>query len=148
MSAPERGWVRVLATVGSVVLLDQVTKAAVLASIARGDAVRVFFGLELTNVRNTGVAFGALSGSGAIVAVAVTVAISALLVFFALNASTPGLWLPVGLVFGGALGNLADRARIEAVIDFVDPAFWPAFNFADVAIVFGVLGVLYVAESR
>jgi signal peptidase II len=71
-----------------------------------------------------------------------------LLAYFATQARKPGLWLPVGMVFGGALGNLADRARIDGVTDFIDPAFWPAFNLADVAIVFGVLGVLYVAEGR
>ena len=43
----------------------------------------------------------------------------------------PLLWLPVGLLLGGALGNLADRAREGAVIDFIDPVAWPAFNLAD-----------------
>lgn len=148
MTGRERGWVRVLAVVGVVVIADQVTKALAIASIGRGEGVEVFFGLELTNVRNTGVAFGALSGSGWMVAAVVTVALAALLAYFAFNAAMPALWLPVGLVLGGALGNLADRARIEAVIDFIDPSFWPAFNLADVAIVVGVLGVLYVVEGR
>lgn len=148
MTGRERGWVRVLAVVGVVVLADQLTKALAITSIGRGEGVDVFFGLELTNVRNTGVAFGALSGSGWIVATAVTVALAALLAYFAFHAAMPMLWLPVGLVLGGALGNLADRARIEAVIDFIDPSFWPAFNLADVAIVLGVLGVLYVVEGQ
>ena len=60
----------------------------------------------------------------------------------------PFLWLPVGLILGGALGNLADRARDGAVIDFIDPIAWPAFNFADAAIVAGVLGLLYVVETQ
>ena len=55
-----------------------------------------------------------------------------------LHATRPGLWLVVGLVVGGALGNLADRVRIGAAIDFIDPPLWPAFNLADVAIVVGV----------
>lgn len=148
MSARERGWARVLAVVGAVVLVDQATKALAVARIGRSEEVEIFFGLSLTNVRNTGVAFGALSGSGTIVAVAVTAALAALVLYFAFHASRPGLWAPVGLVFGGAVGNLSDRARIQAVIDFIDPSFWPAFNLADVAIVAGVLGVLYVAESK
>ena len=148
MTGRLRGWLAVLATAGVVVVLDQATKAAAIASVERGDAERIFFGIELVNVRNTGVAFGALSGSGWVVAVAVTLALVALLVYFALNSATPWLWLPVACVLGGALGNLADRARIDAVIDFIDPSFWPAFNFADVAIVLGVLGVLYVAEGK
>jgi signal peptidase II len=51
------------------------------------------------------------------------------------------------MVFGGALGNLADRVRIDGVTDFIDPILWPAFNVADMCIVLGVLGVLYLAES-
>jgi signal peptidase II len=46
------------------------------------------------------------------------------------------------------VGNLADRARIDGVTDFIDPVLWPAFNLADAAIVIGVLGVLYVAERK
>src|SRR5436305_15096874 len=57
------------------------------------------------------------------------------------------LWLPFGAVVGGALGNLADRARDGAVIDFIKPVFWPAFNLADTAIVIGILGLLYVLEG-
>jgi signal peptidase II len=52
------------------------------------------------------------------------------------------------MVLGGALGNLADRARISGVTDFIDPILWPAFNVADMAIVVGVLGVLYIAEKK
>ena len=68
--------------------------------------------------------------------------------YFALNSTVPFLWLPVGLILGGALGNLADRARDGAVIDFIDPIAWPAFNLADAAIVVGVLGLLYVVEAQ
>jgi signal peptidase II len=57
------------------------------------------------------------------------------------------LALLVGMLLGGALGNLADRARIGAVIDFIDPIAWPAFNLADAAIVLGVVGLLYVIEG-
>jgi signal peptidase II len=60
----------------------------------------------------------------------------------------PLLWLPVGMLVGGALGNLADRAREGAVIDFIDPVAWPAFNLADASIVLGVLTLLYVVEGQ
>ena len=53
------------------------------------------------------------------------------------NAARAWLWLPVGLLLGGALGNLADRARGGGVIDFIDPILWPVFNLADAAIVVG-----------
>jgi len=54
----------------------------------------------------------------------------------------------VGLLLGGALGNLADRAREGSVIDWIDPTFWPAFNVADSCIVIGVLLLLWVVEGR
>ena len=73
-------------------------------------------------------------------------AVTALLLYFALRAARPLLWLPVGIVVGGALGNLVDRAREGAVIDFIDVHFWPAFNLADAGIVIGVLGLLYLIE--
>jgi signal peptidase II len=53
----------------------------------------------------------------------------------------------VGVLLGGAFGNLADRVRDGAVIDYVDPTFWPAFNLADGAIVVGLLGLLYAVEA-
>ena len=144
----ERGCALALATVGVVVALDQLTKAWVRATVALHDHVNVFFGLDITRVKNTGVAFGALSGSGALVFVAVLVAMAGLLAYFAAHITKPMLWLPVGMVFGGALGNLADRVRIDGVTDFIDPVLWPAFNVADMAIVIGVFGVLYLAETR
>jgi signal peptidase II len=146
--ARSRGWALVLATVGVVVAIDQMTKAWVLSSVAPHERINVFFGIDITRVKNTGVAFGALSGSGTIVLVAVGVAMAGLLAYFTAHMRKPWLWLPVGMVFGGALGNLADRARIDGVTDFIDPVLWPAFNVADMAIVVGVLGVLYLAEAR
>jgi signal peptidase II len=143
-----RGWSLALATVGVVVAIDQITKAIVRASLAPNEKVNVFVLLDITRVKNTGVAFGALAGSGLLVLVAVILALSGLLAYFARHITMPWLWLPVGLVFGGALGNLADRARIDGVTDFIDPMWWPAFNVADMCIVIGVLGVLYLAERK
>jgi signal peptidase II len=131
-----------------VAAVDQGTKALALASLTPGDGVNVFYGIDLNLVRNTGIAFGVLAGAGDGPIVAFTaLALGALLVFFWLRAGRPLLWLPVGMVLGGAAGNLIDRARFGAVVDFIDPVLWPAFNLADLAIVLGVLGVLYVAES-
>jgi signal peptidase II len=137
---------RAVAVVGLTVAADQVSKAIAVASLEYGEEVNVFLGLDMTYVRNEGVAFGALSGGGPLLVTAIAVALVGLVVFFLLNSKVPFLWLPVGLVLGGALGNLADRAREGAVVDFIDPIAWPAFNLADAAIVIGVLGLLYVAE--
>ena len=139
-------WTRLVASVAVTVAVDQGTKAIITSSIGRGQSVNVFLGIDLTNVRNTGVAFGAFAGAGTPIVIVSSLALGALLAFFAANAATAWLWLPVGMVLGGAVANLADRAREGAVIDFLDPVGWPAFNLADAAIVLGVLGLLYVME--
>ncbi len=138
---------RAAAVVVALVALDQATKALAAASLERGEEVNVFLGLDLTHVRNEGVAFGALSGGGPVLVAVIVAALAGLIVYFAINSRVRLLWLPVGLILGGATGNLVDRARVGAVIDFIDPIAWPAFNLADVAIVTGVLGLLYVAEA-
>jgi len=142
------GWGRAAATLAIVLVADQATKALAVARIERGEEVNVFFAIDLTNTRNRGVAFGALQGSATVVGVLIAAALVLLLAYFAFNASRPHLWLPVGLLLGGAVGNLVDRAREGAVIDFIDPTFWPAFNLADASIVIGVLALLYVVEGK
>jgi signal peptidase II len=136
-----------LATAALVVAIDQGTKQLIDSKIERGDSVNVFFGLDLTNTRNTGVAFGALEGAGLIVAILIGVSLALLVGYFFVNRRMPWLWLPVGLLLGGAVGNLIDRAREGAVIDFIDPVAWPAFNVADSCIVVGVLILLWVVEG-
>jgi signal peptidase II len=142
------GWARLVAVVAAVAALDQLTKQIAIASVGRGDSVNVFLGLDITNTRNTGVAFGQLQDAGAIVGVLIGVALLALLGYFALNAGQRWLWLPAGMLLGGAVGNLIDRVREGAVIDFIDPIAWPAFNLADVFIVVGVVVVLFVVETQ
>src|SRR4051794_14535654 len=143
----ERAWRLAVIATALFMTLDQVTKQIVVHNVARGERINVFFGIDLTNVRNTGVAFGALSGGGAVITLLTLGALALLVGYFALHSTTPWLWLPTGVILGGALGNLADRARAGAVIDFLDPAFWPAFNLADAGIVIGILGLLYIVEK-
>ena len=147
MGPSVRAWRLAAVVTATVVLADQATKQIVVASLARGEHRNVFLGIDLTNARNKGVAFGALGGGGTLVTALTVAAVALLAVYFAFSATGSGLWLPFGLVVGGALGNLADRAREGAVIDFVDPIVWPAFNLADACIVVGILGLLYVIEG-
>lgn len=136
-----------LAALGATVLLDQVTKALVVANVERGEDINVFLALDITNVRNTGVAFGAFAGAAVPIVVGSALALTGLVAYFAFNTPERWLWLPVGAILGGAIANLADRAREGAVIDYIDPVAWPAFNIADMAIVLGVLGLLYVMDG-
>jgi signal peptidase II len=74
----------------------------------------------------------------------------ALLVYFARNTARPLIWLPTGLLLGGAIGNIVDRARQGAVTDFIKlPLGWPPFNLADASITIGiVLLVLLIEHAR
>jgi len=136
-----------LATAGFVVAVDQATKQLAATNIALGDQIAVIPGLHLTSTRNTGVAFGALEGGGLVVAILIGASLALLVAYFVANRERAWLWLPVGMLLGGALGNLADRAREGAVIDFIDPIAWPAFNVADSCIVVGVLVLLWLVEG-
>ena len=147
MSPATAGVARAVATAGIVVALDQATKQLVVQSLRQGESVNVFLGIDITNTRNTGVAFGVFRGGGVIVGILIGLSLSLLVAYFLLHADHPLLWLPVGMLLGGALGNLADRAREGAVIDFIDPVLWPAFNLADASIVLGVLVLLWVLEG-
>ena len=134
----------------AIVVLDQITKAAALQHLAHGVAVPVVDGmLSLTLVMNTGLAFGLLAGLPAtwrwLVALSSIVAL-VVLARVAVRVLAGGGWsarLSVSLIFGGAVGNLIDRARFGAVVDFVDAHYrgyhWPAFNVADSAITVGVV---------
>jgi signal peptidase II len=135
-----------LAVAGLVVAADQASKAAVVSGLALGERVDLFAGFELERVTNSGVAFGLLSDASDGVVLAITLAALAIVVgWFAADAARSRLWLGVGLLVGGALGNLADRIREDAVTDFLDPPLWPAFNLADVAITLGVVVLVLTA---
>ena len=138
MSPRLRALTLALVTCAAVVVLDQASKQAVVSEIARGDSVELLPFLDLTNTRNRGIAFG-LAGdvSPALVGASLLLLIG-LLTFLAVRTGARAVWLPAALLIGGALGNLADRVRDGAVIDFIDLPLWATFNLADVAIVVGV----------
>jgi len=140
-------WGRAGLVVLAVLALDQATKALVVSGLDRGDRRDLFAGVDLVHVRNEGIAFGLLDGGGTALTVVTLAALALLLAYFALHAGRQLLWLPTGLLLGGAVGNLLDRAREGAVIDFVDLPLWPAFNVADVAITLGVLALLLSLDA-
>ncbi len=142
-----RSAARAAALANAVVAADQGTKALVRAGVELGDRDGILPGLELVHVRNRGVAFGLFSDGGAVLIVIGVLSVLALLVFFATHSRRPLVWLPTGLLLGGAAGNLIDRLREGFVTDFLDLPLWPAFNLADTAITIGVLSLLYVLEG-
>ena len=139
-------WLRAAAVTALVIALDQATKAMVRSSVALGERDHVLPGINIVHVRNEGVAFNQLGGGGALDTVVVAAALIALVVYFATHLHKPLVWLPTGMLLGGALGNIIDRVRDGAVTDFIKLPAWPAFNVADMSITFGVLILLFVIE--
>jgi signal peptidase II len=129
-----------------VFVLDAATKSLVAASVAFGTEVPVLGHLlGITNVRNSGAAFG-LAPAGAGVFMVASVVVSVALVVYV--ARTPiGLWggVVLGLILGGTIGNGFDRIVYGFVTDFINVHFWPVFNVADSAISIGV--VLLIAGN-
>lgn len=127
------------------VILDQVTKAAVVGGMGIGERSPVLGTfLRLTHIRNSGAVFGMMRGAStyftffSIIAAAVLVVV----LIVARRASTL-VRVSLGMVLGGAVGNLIDRLRFGAVVDFLDVGIsesvrWPCFNVADSAITVGV----------
>jgi signal peptidase II len=131
-----------LVVAGLVVVLDQLTKWAVLSWLDQPIALTPFFNLVL--VWNRGVSFGMFDSDGALapwllssLALAVTVA----LLVWLRRVEHPLTAVGLGLIVGGAVGNVIDRVRFGAVVDFLDVHaagwHWPAFNVADSAICVG-----------
>lgn len=128
--------------------VDQFTKWIATSSLAPGERSEPLPFLAFEVSHNRGIAFGIGDDVSSWLIAAELALLAVILVSLALSAR-PGLWiwLPAGLLVGGALGNLADRVREDAVIDFVDLPSWPTFNLADVAIVAGVV-LLFIGMGR
>ncbi len=140
-------WLRAALVLAVVVAADQLSKHAVNADIVEGEERKLLPGVELVNTRNHGVAFGFLPGSHIAITILIGVALLALLVYFALHTRERLIWLPTGMLIGGAIGNVVDRLREGSVTDFIKlPLGWPPFNLADVSITFGVLILFLVID--
>lgn len=134
-----RAWIQALLLASAVVVADQVTKSMVENRLAIGEQVDVIGPLQLTNVGNTGIAFGLAGGGGLAIILLTLVALALIIGVFARDPLRRGVWLAVGLLLGGAVGNLIDRIAHEAVTDFIKFPKWPSFNLADIAITVGVI---------
>jgi signal peptidase II len=142
------GYARIVAVAAVVVVLDQVSKHLIRSGIDVGQSHKLISGVHLVHVRNTGVAFSLFSGGGTLVLIFTFVALAVLVGYFTVRPTKRWLWLPTGLLIGGALGNLIDRVAHGAVTDFIKLPHWPAFNVADMAITFGMVALILVLEVR
>lgn len=145
-SMPRGAWSRASLVFAGVLLLDQVTKAFVRRDLELGSEKGVFPLVDLVHVRNRGVAFGLFEDNTLAVVLVIAVAMAALFFYFATHLGRSLVWVPTGMLAGGAVGNLLDRVREGYVTDFVKLPSWPAFNVADMAITFGVLALVLVVE--
>ncbi len=132
--------------------LDQFTKALVLAFLEPYQAVEWAPFLSCVLVFDTGISFGLFAGETALlrwVLIGLALAVSVLLTSWLYKEKRPRVASALGLILGGAIGNVVDRIFRHAVVDFLDLHIggwhWPAFNLADSAITVGV--VLYVFTS-
>jgi signal peptidase II len=135
-------------------LLDQVSKLAILLLMQPGESIPLLSDLvRITFVRNSGAAFGLLSGNRIPFLLTTCLAIAALLfLLFRSRGSGAHISSYLVLVLAGAVGNLIDRLRLGEVVDFIDIGWknvrWPVFNLADAAVTVGVLLFLYRSLFR
>ena len=132
-----------------VLLLDQISKQWIRSSILPGESLLEIGPLSIIHAQNTGSAFSMFTGQTLALSIINIVGLIIILVFYGYISRSSILGnLALGLVFGGALGNLIDRLRLGHVTDFIDVRLWsdyhwPAFNVADSAISIGVIALIF-----
>ncbi len=131
----------------AVVAADQTTKAAIRAWLDVGEGWPTRDGLlQLSHVENSGAAFGILQGAGPLLLVTAVIGVVAVVAYLFVVPPGGRLYaLALAFILGGATGNLIDRAARGTVTDFIDPAYYPAFNIADSAIVLGVFALAWLS---
>ena len=151
---PRLRWYRdvlLASTVVAVVIADQVTKQIVKTNLSYGESWPAEGLFRITHGTNSGTAFGLFPSQTTFLIVASLFAIGFLFYFYRAHALPSTLLrLAIGLQLGGAFGNLIDRVRAGAVVDFIDVGWWPDFNVADSSIVVGIallLGILLLTNQ-
>jgi signal peptidase II len=153
--APEHGarWPLLLGVAAVALALDQTSKAWAVDALGDGHIIDVVGSLRLRLTMNYGSAFSLADGRGPLISLLALVVVAVLL-RTGRHATCPTMAVALGLVVGGAFGNLIDRAFRAGdgflgggVVDFVDLQWWPVFNVADSAIVVGAI-LLFIAQWR
>lgn len=143
-------WAAFIGIAGVVVALDQLTKAWITSFLGPGQSVEVIGDLvRLVHAQNSGGLFGLLRGQALPFALVSIVVVALIVAYHARSGRSSYLSITLGLLLGGAVGNLVDRLRLGYVIDFVDAGIgglrWYTFNVADASISFAIL--LLIAAS-
>ena len=133
----------------AVVIGDQLSKVWIRSNLALGQTLFEVGFFRIIYISNTGASFGLFPGQSFALTIVTIVGVALILIFVLVIHR----WFPpldnmlskvaLGLVLGGALGNLIDRLNLGYVIDFIDFRVWPAFNIADSAVVVGVIIFAY-----
>ena len=128
-----------------VVVVDQISKLWIRSHLLLGESLPEAGILRLTYVQNTGSAFGLFPNQSLMLTIVAIAGLIIMLLFYRYLSGTGSLsTLAMGLIFGGAIGNLIDRIRFGYVVDFIDVRLWhdyhwPSFNVADSAITVGTI---------
>ncbi len=128
------------------IISDRLSKYYIINNFELGESqILIDRFLHITYVRNTGIAFGLLAGRGWLLIVLQALVII-LLLFLKISFFPSQLFINLCFValLAGATGNLMDRILYGYVVDFIDVGFWPVFNLADIFIVVGALGLVYL----
>ncbi len=125
---------------GGVVAIDQVTKSVATHRLQDSPIDLLGGTVTLDYARNTGAAFSIFRSGDVAFAVIAILVCCGIVVYYQRAGSAPLITrIALGLILGGAVGNLVDRVRLGYVVDFIDLHWWPVFNVADSSIVVGVL---------
>jgi signal peptidase II len=129
-----------------VILFDQASKFYIQHNLNIGESIPIVQGIfHITYVENPRTSFGLFEYNSSFFVIAVLISVILVILIYKkiIFKKDSFMYVPLTLVFGGAVGNLIDRVRIDGrVIDFIDFRIWPVFNFADSAIVCGMLILL------
>ena len=129
-----------------IILFDQASKFYIQHNMHIGESIPVIEGIfHITYIENPRTSFGLFEYNSSFFVIAVLISIILVILIYKkiIFKKDPFMYVPLTLTLGGAVGNLIDRVRIDGmVIDFIDFRIWPVFNFADSAIVCGMLVLL------
>ncbi|MFW5998249.1 MAG: signal peptidase II [bacterium] len=132
-----------------IVILDQWIKYLVDNSFQYGQSYPIIQDIfHLTYVRNTGAAFGILKDYTEVFILLSIIVIIFMIIILYKSPKNIILELGIGLIIGGAIGNLIDRIRLGFVIDYIDLQIWPVFNLADIFVTIGTIIFIYILMTE